>query len=420
MVALALTGSAITGFLWIGNNWASFGIPHVSLMISNLAIMGSKMWINIAATESMDNGIHGRKILRYMFYVFATISCMAIIILPVHGQGKREYIYLNDRLMAVESSAAPFIRVVSPTAYSTYYTMSNNIILSGNAYESITLSQVYWTNDRGGTGTCSGTSSFICSNVELQSGENKITIIAIDVLGNTNNYIIKVYLYPNTTLSYSPADIPPSVADGMDDEFNGGPGFNAKWTSASLGSSYNINQTWNGWIYSRGKDVAVDKVDLSQSFAPGTSDFSFTVKCGGMPRAGAQSVRLILGDAGLANQAMIAWQFNGGDNTIRITWNKMIAGVWTYWMNTANVTNQPINSGTWYLHLQRIGGTFDVFYSRNGIDWTALTINYSIPNISGSNLVKVMLQIAPDGQGSTKYCLLGIDWFRHNWLYLDR
>jgi hypothetical protein len=221
------------------------------------------------------------------------------------------------------------------------------------------------------------------------------------------------------SMPFTPADNPSASPDTMDDEFNNST-LDAKWTNNSLGSAYDINTTWPGWIQIRGKDIAVDKVDLMQTFDPGTGDFSFTAKVGGRPRSGAQSVWLMIGKSSTNDWAMINWQYNSSDSTMRLTFSKCVAGTWTYWITTKTVTDIAQWGGIWYLHLQRIGGTFDAMYSGYGIDWSTLSSNYAISAISGAACVNARLQILPDGLGSSLYTRLGVDWFRHNWRIIDR
>jgi hypothetical protein len=47
------------------------------------------------------------------------------------------------------------------------------------------LTQVSWVNDRGGSGTATGTTSWSVSGIALQTGQNVLTVIARDAAGNT-------------------------------------------------------------------------------------------------------------------------------------------------------------------------------------------------------------------------------------------
>jgi len=59
------------------------------------------------------------------------------------------------------------------------------------------LGSVTWSNDRGGSGTASGTSSWTASNIPLQSGVNNITVTADDGAGNISTDQIAVTYAPS-------------------------------------------------------------------------------------------------------------------------------------------------------------------------------------------------------------------------------
>ncbi len=57
-----------------------------------------------------------------------------------------------------------------------------------------------WKNSRGGSGTCSGTSTWSKSGIALSSGQNVITVTARDAAGNTATDTLTVtYTPPDTT-----------------------------------------------------------------------------------------------------------------------------------------------------------------------------------------------------------------------------
>ena len=47
------------------------------------------------------------------------------------------------------------------------------------------MTQVTWANDRGGSGTATGTTAWSVSGIALQSGANVLTVTARDAAGNT-------------------------------------------------------------------------------------------------------------------------------------------------------------------------------------------------------------------------------------------
>ncbi len=60
------------------------------------------------------------------------------------------------------------------------------------------MTQVTWRNDRGGSGTATGTTSWSVSGIVLLSGENVLTVTARDAAGNTSTDTL--------TVTYTPPD----------------------------------------------------------------------------------------------------------------------------------------------------------------------------------------------------------------------
>ena len=60
------------------------------------------------------------------------------------------------------------------------------------------MTQVSWVNDRGGSGTATGTTSWSVSGIVLLSGSNVLTVTARDAAGNTSTDTL--------TVTYTPAD----------------------------------------------------------------------------------------------------------------------------------------------------------------------------------------------------------------------
>ena len=84
-------------------------------------------------------------------------------------------------------SAAPVppvaVAIGAPTTSSAYTTTSPSLTLQGTATGGSGVSEVRWTNDRGGAGYASGTSSWSAANIALQIGTNVLTVVARDASG---------------------------------------------------------------------------------------------------------------------------------------------------------------------------------------------------------------------------------------------
>ncbi len=95
---------------------------------------------------------------------------------------------------------SPTITITTPTSGSTYSTGNSQLNIGGTAADNKAVTLVSWTNSRGGSGNCSGTSSWSKSGIVLSSGQNVITVTATDAAGNTGTDTLTVtYTPPDTT-----------------------------------------------------------------------------------------------------------------------------------------------------------------------------------------------------------------------------
>jgi len=95
----------------------------------------------------------------------------------------------------------PTVTITSPTSASTYNTVSSTLSIGGTASDNVGVTQVTWSNSRGGSGTASGTTSWSASGIALSIGTNVITVTARDTAGNTGT----------DTLTVTRGDEPPTV-----------------------------------------------------------------------------------------------------------------------------------------------------------------------------------------------------------------
>jgi hypothetical protein len=96
--------------------------------------------------------------------------------------------------------AAPVVTITSPTTETTYGTKSTSLNIGGTASDAIGVTQVSWTNSRGGSGTATGTTSWNVTGVALVEGENVLTVTALDEAGNVSTDVLSVvYAAPDTT-----------------------------------------------------------------------------------------------------------------------------------------------------------------------------------------------------------------------------
>jgi hypothetical protein len=94
-------------------------------------------------------------------------------------------------------TTAPTITIAGPTTASSYTTTKNVVTLGGTASDNKGVTAVTWSNNRGGSGFSSGTTSWSVPSVPLQGGTNVITVTAQDAGGNKGTDTL--------TVTYSPA-----------------------------------------------------------------------------------------------------------------------------------------------------------------------------------------------------------------------
>ena len=72
--------------------------------------------------------------------------------------------------------------------------------MAGTASDNVGVTQVSWTNDRGGSGTAVGTTEWTINAVALQPGANVVTVSARDAAGNVATSTLAVnYAVPDNT-----------------------------------------------------------------------------------------------------------------------------------------------------------------------------------------------------------------------------
>ncbi len=116
----------------------------------------------------------------------------------------------------------PTISITGPTSSPNYTATTATIPLSGNSADSVGVTQVSWSNNRGGSGTASGTTTWSVASVNLLTGDNIITVTARDAANNTASDVL--------TVSYNPGGGTPGVR-----AFPGAEGFGAPATGGRGG-----------------------------------------------------------------------------------------------------------------------------------------------------------------------------------------
>ncbi|HWN84966.1 MAG TPA: putative Ig domain-containing protein [Vicinamibacterales bacterium] len=99
----------------------------------------------------------------------------------------------TDSITVAADGQAPVLAITGPTrAGTTFSTTSGTIAVGGAASDDVAVTQVTWTNNRGGSGTAAGTTAWAVRDIPLLGGANILTITAHDAAGNRTNATISV------------------------------------------------------------------------------------------------------------------------------------------------------------------------------------------------------------------------------------
>jgi hypothetical protein len=110
----------------------------------------------------------------------------------------------------VYSGVNPTVAVTTPASSPIYVTATPYTLMAGTSWSQVGISSVTWVNDRGGSGTCTGTTSWTIASIALSQGHNNITVTATDLAGRTNTATTDiVYSGVNPTVAITtPASSP--------------------------------------------------------------------------------------------------------------------------------------------------------------------------------------------------------------------
>ncbi len=111
----------------------------------------------------------------------------------------------------VLDTKAPKVTIISPTSGEKYKSDTGTISLGGAASDGTSgVRSITWSNNKGGSGTASGTDTWTISDITLRGNdENKITVTAVDNAGNSATDEIRVeYTATAPTPQGTPSPMP--------------------------------------------------------------------------------------------------------------------------------------------------------------------------------------------------------------------
>ena len=95
-------------------------------------------------------------------------------------------------LNSVPDTIPPTVVITAPTSTATFATTSPSLNLAGTASDNVSVTQVTWSNNRGGRGKATATTTWTVTNIALSIGQNVITVFANDLAGNIGKAILTV------------------------------------------------------------------------------------------------------------------------------------------------------------------------------------------------------------------------------------
>ena len=95
---------------------------------------------------------------------------------------------------------APTISITSPTSDATYTSTTTPLTIAGVASDNKGVSNVTWSSSAGGSGTCTGTTSWT-ADIPLTAGLNTITVTAKDKAGNAGVATLAVTTPPAVSIT---------------------------------------------------------------------------------------------------------------------------------------------------------------------------------------------------------------------------
>jgi hypothetical protein len=165
---------------------------------------------------------------------------------------------LPIEVVMADETTVPTVSITAPSNTGTYLTGASTLDLSGTAADNMLVEEVTWSNNRGGSGTATGTTSWSIDDVPLAAGVNVITVTAYDYAGNHTSATLTVTrwtpitfsnnLVPNTPLSLG------SVTAGSVSYIRGNHTFHT-WVSTAP-STIDLSVS-GGWSYSDRGDATV-------------------------------------------------------------------------------------------------------------------------------------------------------------------
>jgi len=97
-----------------------------------------------------------------------------------------------DAPPAPSDTTAPNVSIIDPTIGDSYESGSATIAMSGTSSDDVGVTEVQWSNDRGGQGTAIGVAPWSVPDLVLHPGSNQLSVTARDAAGNSRTKVLNV------------------------------------------------------------------------------------------------------------------------------------------------------------------------------------------------------------------------------------
>ena len=303
-------------------------------------------------------------------------------------------------VLTVTVDLAPTVAVSSPTSSSSYTSSATTLSIGGTASDDVSVSSVTWSNNRGGSGTATGTTSWSVSGIALQTGVNVLTITANDGTGHSSTATLSVTWAPAALqLTALTANKTAPQLSGTTITFtataSGGTApYQYKWLLFD-GSTWATTQDWSttatfAWtptsansayrvgVWVRSADRTADSSDNDNS------NRSVTFPIGEGPRPSSLSITSLTSDRNSPQVVSTAIQFTatagGGTAPYEFKWRVFDGSAWSVvqgWTSSASLTWTPTVAGSAYqveVWVRSAGNTTDTAASPNASATRPFTI----------------------------------------------
>ena len=95
-------------------------------------------------------------------------------------------------LIPASDPEKPQVQITGPNPAEVFVTPQNYALIRGTASDNLKITHVTWSNDRGFSGTTTGTTSWTVDFLWLRPGMNNITVTAWDIKGNSATATLKI------------------------------------------------------------------------------------------------------------------------------------------------------------------------------------------------------------------------------------